>query len=596
MILESKPYSKLQSKLTRLVPPKVGEFVKGAALSTEDEKIRYKLLFRFYYDSLLRELVDARFDPMRLPQFGPAKKMYHELVRLMNEGLNPTNYQEWFQTQLSLEEVQKEMDLGMFHQTDVSVKILDDPCFSLGLKLVELKVPGLIEKRPNILKGDSVFFRYKEESVPIYEGIVHKIKEEIVYLGFDQDFVEKIEPSTKFDVQFWFNRVSIIRKHRALTMSDVLTDILFPNPALASYLPSEEELEYPSHELTFFDARVRDNREQCQAVTMIVNQVSRPHPYIIFGPPGTGKTLTIVEAMKQVYVKDSMSRILVCGPSNSSCDVVAQRLMKDIPKEHILRINALSRDAKSIPRDVAQVSFIEDGIVKFPTAARVDSFRIVIATFTSAAKVVPAFCHQQDEMSDFTHVFMDEVGYGEEPEALIPLLALPTLAVLAGDPKQLGPVIANKMCLTNGQHFSAAGLDQSLLERLMNIPPYSAGPNGEFNARFVTKLLDNFRSHPKILEVPNKLFYNSQLRAKASKPDVTCMLDFNSLPNKKVPIIFHGVNGRDSREDNCPSFFNVHEVSEVVNYVKALRRQDKKPSDVGIISPYKTQIHKVCFW
>ena len=50
--------------------------------------------------------------------------------------------------------------------------------------------------------------------------------------------------------------------------------------------------------------------------------------------------------------------------------------------------------------------------------------------------------------SHFTHLFIDEAGHGMEPECLIPIAGLYGMnrnaggqLVLAGDPKQLGPVI-----------------------------------------------------------------------------------------------------------------------------------------------------------
>lgn len=47
----------------------------------------------------------------------------------------------------------------------------------------------------------------------------------------------------------------------------------------------------------------------------------------------------------------------------------------------------------------------------------------------------------------------------------------------------------------------------SLLERLMNLPPYSTSdPN------YITMLKLNFRSHSTILKLPNELFYNGQLQ------------------------------------------------------------------------------------
>ena len=60
-------------------------------------------------------------------------------------------------------------------------------------------------------------------------------------------------------------------------------------------------------------------------------------------------------------------------------------------------------------------------------------------------------------MGHFTHVFMDECGQAVEPETLIPLAGLFTpesenggQIVLAGDPKQLGPVLRSPIACKVG--------------------------------------------------------------------------------------------------------------------------------------------------
>ena len=76
------------------------------------------------------------------------------------------------------------------------------------------------------------------------------------------------------------------------------------------------------------------------------------------------------------------------------------------------------------------------------------------------------------------------------------------------------------------------------------------------------------------------------------------MLDWEELPNKKFPMIFHSVYGKDEREENSPSFFNIPEVETVERYLKKLlddnvrskRLKHLKPEMVGIISPYKKQV------
>ena len=54
--------------------------------------------------------------------------------------------------------------------------------------------------------------------------------------------------------------------------------------------------------------------------------------------------------------------------------------------------------------------------------------------------------------SHFTHIFIDEAGHATEPETVIPLSGLLDVnmrnsgqVVLAGDPKQLGPIIRSSL-------------------------------------------------------------------------------------------------------------------------------------------------------
>lgn len=63
--------------------------------------------------------------------------------------------------------------------------------------------------------------------------------------------------------------------------------------------------------------------------------------------------------------------------------------------------------------------------------------------------------------SFFTHVFLDECGQAVEPEALIPVAGLLNpenkfggQVILAGDPKQLGPVLQSPVACEVGPGYS----------------------------------------------------------------------------------------------------------------------------------------------
>jgi len=114
-----------------------------------------------------------------------------------------------------------------------------------------------------------------------------------------------------------------------------------------------------------------------------------------------------------------------------------------------------------------------------------------------------------------------------------------------------------------------------------------------FDNRLVEKLLYNYRSHPDILHVPNHSFYQGELVAHADESARTILCDWSELPKAGFPLVFHGVVGRDEREERSPSFFNVDEIGVAMQYVGKLmetRRPKIVQKQIGIISPYRKQV------
>lgn len=77
----------------------------------------------------------------------------------------------------------------------------------------------------------------------------------------------------------------------------------------------------------------------------------------------------------------------------------------------------------------------------------------------------------------------------------------------------------------------------------------------------------------------------------------SCFKASSSPPQQGFPVIFHGVLGKDEREANSPSFFNVSEIEVLVMYLNKLHQtQGKKglpkisAEDIGIIAPYRKQV------
>ena len=334
------------------------------------------------------------------------------------------------------------------------------------------------------------------------------------------------------------------------------------------------------------------NKEQKSAVVRILAGEARPLPYIIYGPPGTGKPVTVVEAILQIFLLRFDSRILVTTPSNSSADLIVERLhnSKKIHFGDLARLNAMQRVEESIPELVRPYCFSNSDP---EVLLKVVRNRIVVATCDTSGGIYKLGLTQ----GHFTHCIIDEAGETTEPKSLVPigLLGLgqanEAQIILAGDPKQLGPVLQSSIA-------AECGLEESFLERLSKLKIYERDESrfrdhGNYDPVLCTKLIKNYRSHQDILCVSSKLFYDNELKPEAPDEIKNAMLDFEFLPNTQCPLIFHGVRGQNIQENDSPSWFNPAEALQVAKYLGLILNKGVTVEDVGIIAPYRKQTQKL---
>ena len=213
----------------------------------------------------------------------------------------------------------------------------------------------------------------------------------------------------------------------------------------------------------------------------------------------------------------------------------------------MLRLNAFGRSQREVDELVLNYSpwDHEQSCWTSPTCEELMRWRIVVSTLNTAGKLF----NKGIPPGHFDLIVIDEAAQATEPEVMASVGTLwkpGVQLVLGGDPKQLGPVIHNSSA-------KAHGLATSLLERLMQRPLYSRrgaddAPQGGYDRRVLTKLVQNFRAHPALLEVPNERFYGSQLVACADDELKLYCAHWERLPTAGVPLIFHGVCGKDMRE------------------------------------------------
>ncbi|XP_007659751.1 RNA helicase Mov10l1 isoform X2 [Ornithorhynchus anatinus] len=584
----------------------IGRFIEVNVVSEEESLIAVKETFSWRKANPLPEFVPTKTTVVvttqkrnlrrQLPSFLPHYPVPDRLRKcveqemdvlifqpLLAERLSIANYKGNFSTLLWLEEIHAEMDIRDYSMSGVILK--------RNGNLLVLEVPGLSEGRPSLYPGDKVILRSQDnvEHVIDYVGYVAEIHEEDATLKLNPEF-EQAYNSEPMDVQFTFNRTTSRRCQFAVEQALHLGDkVLFPesislqapqvsgtwnsiqdSPGDQQAAPGQdktkltkEQTKRPPEESDasasgraetvssqesepalavqengFFNPVL--NEHQKLAVKRILSGDCRPIPYVLFGPPGTGKTVTIIEAILQ----------------------------------------ALNETLKLYSKEGEDIW-------------KASRFRIIITTCSSAG----LFYQIGVRIGHFTHVFVDEAGQANEPECLIPLGLVSEVdgqIVLAGDPMQLGPVIKSKFA-------RVYGLSVSMLERLMSRPSYQRdentfGTSGSYNPLLVTKLMKNYRSHSALLTLPSKLFYHNELEVCADAKVVTSLLGWEKLPNKRFPLIFHGMRGNEAREGNSPSWFNPAEAVQVMRYCCLLAKHVSNvvsTTDIGIITPYRKQVEKI---
>ncbi|KAG5863011.1 putative helicase mov-10-B.1, partial [Gonioctena quinquepunctata] len=358
-------------------------------------------------------------------------------------------------------------------------------------------------------------------------------------------FSESHIKNKKYHIEFGYNRRPIRVEKQAVHLAD-------EHQIIPYFYPGKQDTRdiNTDKNVTFFNRDL--NQEQKRAVRNIL--IPKSVPYVIFGPPGTGKTVTVVESVLQIWKNDPGARVLICAPSNAAADEVAIRLVDTIPHMDIFRLLGTiygSHEEKRMQKIRPITNVGEDGVFYMPSMETLLKYRVLLTTIVTAAKLVNGGVPE----GHFSYVFIDESGYVTETQTLIPIAGILSNAgtkgkiqgkiVLAGDPRQLG-------ALVHSNFVKHCGYGKSMIERLLDTCEiYSKEGTQSYDARYVTKLVKNYRSHKTILEIPNRLFYDNEL-IPAGDHFTKFFIGWEHLKNKEFPIIFHHVEGTDSREKDSP--------------------------------------------
>jgi DNA replication ATP-dependent helicase Dna2 len=277
--------------------------------------------------------------------------------------------------------------------------------------------------------------------------------------------------------------------------------------------------------------------------------------HLIWGPPGTGKTVVIPEIVSRVH-----GRTLLGAFTNTAVDKMLMALLDADSSTRFLRMGRASDSPELAarlqgsgdPRDF----FSDDLALKFRDVHEIrramDAIPIVAATAHRAC-TMPYLRRRAFEMT-----IVDEAGQLTEPLTL-GLTLRSRRFVLIGDDRQLPPVAQTRE------------LSLSLFERL----PREAEDSGI--ERNLTLLDTQYRMHPEIMSVANKLFYDGRLRSGVSHDD--------RLPPEGPPVLMTLVKAHSAER------VNIAEADVVEEIVRRYQRQYGLAGEaIGVAAPFRAQV------
>jgi helicase MOV-10 len=389
---------------------------------------------------------------------------------------------------------------------------------------------------------------------------------------------------------------ALMQSIKAVTKYSDLSEKIFPPYKVkANEVQNFQEQMRSGLDSLFYNSSKSFNQKQKEAIYAMTRPVNTT--FLLFGPPGTGKTYTLVETIRQLLKPESGKAksdrtILICTPSNMAADAIAEGIVdqKFLHPDEISCIVSASRDTfqRNVKLDcITKRKNITDPnhktictVYDLPINDIVKEYKIIICTLGSLPRLRNCV-----EPGHFSHIFVDEAAQAPEMDVWLAVRLLATKEtrlIIAGDPKQLGPVTTVDILSTNENY----GFKKSLLARLVDKNIFKNDP------RYLIQLTNNHRSHEGIVKISSELFYeNSLVATKPAGHDSLCCLPF--LPKLYFPILFHSVtSGKEETSVETRSKRNLAEVAIIVEYVKKCLKH-VKAKDIGVVSPYKYQAESI---
>ncbi|XP_072236496.1 DNA replication ATP-dependent helicase/nuclease DNA2 [Leuresthes tenuis] len=326
------------------------------------------------------------------------------------------------------------------------------------------------------------------------------------------------------------------------------------------------------------------NKPQKQAMKKVL--LSKDYTLIV-GMPGTGKTTTICTLVRILHACGFS--VLLTSYTHSAVDNILLKLKRF--RVGFLRLG----QGQKIHPDIlpyTEESVRKEEVHTLPELEQLYNKELVVATTCMGIKH-PVFTRRQ-----FDFCIVDEASQISQPICLGPLFYAKRF-VLVGDHQQLPPIVQN-------QEARSLGMDESLFKRL------------ELHTEAVVQLNVQYRMNRQIMSLSNSLMYDGRLEC-GSEKTATALLTLPLLPSVQSelssysrthpqlslswveatllpssPVCFLDcsmVPALESVEQGGVS--NRTEAALIHVLLSLLIKAGCKPSDVGVIAPYRQQLKTI---